>query len=182
MRERSDRTGDFADGNRFLRLFEPRFVALHFRKPERESHPETRRFGVNAVRSPDLRRVFEFKSATAQNFQKRVNFNQQNFARFFQKQRVRRVHDIARSQPVMDESRRRADVFRQIRRKSDDIVVGRFFDFVDSLDRKSRFRLYLFKRVRRNDSVLAVNFANRDFDGEPFLKLIFRRPDRAHFG
>ena len=39
----------------------------------------------------------------------------------------------------MDKTCRFADVFRQIRRKSNNIVIGRFFDLVDSLDRKSGF-------------------------------------------
>ena len=74
MRECPDRARNFADRNRFFSLFKPFFVPFHFGEPERESHSETRRFGVYAVRAPDLRRVFKFVSAAFQNLQKLDNF------------------------------------------------------------------------------------------------------------
>ncbi len=111
MRKRANRAADFAGRNRFPRALQSGFVALHFRKPERPSHPETRRLGVNAVRSADLRRHFKFKRAAFQNCEQIVNFGEQQVARIAQQQRVRRVHDIARSQTVMHKSGGFADVF-----------------------------------------------------------------------
>ncbi len=82
----------------------------------------------------------------------------------------------------MDKPRRFADVFREIRRKSDNVVVSSFFDFADALNRKSGFRLDFFNRIVWNRSVFGVNFANGDFHIKPFLKPILFRPNRAHFG
>jgi hypothetical protein len=82
----------------------------------------------------------------------------------------------------MHEARRLADVFRQIRRKGDDVVVGRFFDLVNPLDRKNGVRFNLLQSVRRNSPHLGVDLADGDLHVEPFLKFVTFGPESAHFG
>ncbi len=55
-------------------------------------------------------------------------------ARIAQQQSVSRVDDVRRSQTVMDKSRRFTNRLGEIGRKRDDVVIGRFLDFVDAFD------------------------------------------------
>jgi hypothetical protein len=82
----------------------------------------------------------------------------------------------------VNESGRFADVFCQVSCEGDYIVVGGFFDLINSLDRKTRARLDLNERVLRDCSHLCVDFANSDFHFQPLLKLALFTPERSHFG
>src|SRR5688572_7432545 len=74
------------------------------------------------------------------------------------------------------------NVFSQVGRKCDHVMVGCFLDLINAFDGKDRFRFDLGKSLRRNDPVLRVHFAHSDFDVQPLLELVLERPDRAHFG
>ncbi len=78
MRKRTDSAADLADRDRVFRSQQPFAIAAHFVEPKREGQAKRRRFGVNAVRAPDLRRVLELEGAPSQRLHQLVYFRQQN--------------------------------------------------------------------------------------------------------
>src|SRR5947208_16203762 len=80
----------------------------------------------------------------------------------------------------MNEPRGFADVFCEVSREGDYVVVGGFFDLIDALNRKTCARLDLLKRIPWNRSHLCVDFADSDLDFQPFLEFALFAPERAH--
>ena len=78
----------------------------------------------------------------------------------------------------MNKPRRRPDILGQIRSKGDDVVIGRFLDLIDPLDRNAAFALISANASARNRAVLGMHLADSDLDIQPLLKLILQRPDR----
>jgi hypothetical protein len=76
----------------------------------------------------------------------------------------------------------RANVFCERGSKGYDIVAGGALDLFDSIDGESGFATYDVDCFSRDGSHFGVDFADGYFDIEPFLKSVFFRPDRAHFG
>ncbi len=82
----------------------------------------------------------------------------------------------------MDKSRRFADVLRQIRRKSDHVVIRSFSISLIRSTVNAAFAFISARSSARNHPVFGVNFADGDLNIEPFLKFIVKSPNRAHFG
>src|SRR5689334_6377509 len=82
----------------------------------------------------------------------------------------------------MNEPARFTNRLREVRRKSDHIVVRRLLDLVDALDGESSARFDLLESVARNRAHLGMDLAHGDFHVEPFLKLVLLGPECAHLG
>ena len=82
----------------------------------------------------------------------------------------------------MNKARGFADRFREICSKGNDIVIRRFFDFINAGDGKFRATLDLFQGITGNRAHLSMHFAHRDFDVQPFLEPGLFRPEGAHLG
>src|SRR5205807_9716313 len=105
MGVRSDRSADLANGHCFARFHQPLAITSHLVVPKRERQTERSRLSVNAVRSSDLWRVFEFMRAPLQDREQHIDLFQQNVAGIAQEQSIRRINYIGRSQTVMNEAR-----------------------------------------------------------------------------
>src|SRR6185436_19457315 len=139
-----------SDCNGLARSLQSFPVAAHFVVPEREGQTESCRFGVNAMRAANLRRVLKLKRAHLERLQQSVDFFKQQIAGFAQQQGVGGVDDIRRRQSVMNEARGVADVFSQVGSEGDDVVVRGLLDFTNALRRKLRARFDLIEGFAGN--------------------------------
>ena len=84
----------------------------------------------------------------------------------------------------MDETRVRADEFRQMRQEGDDVVLGHALDLVDALDVELRRVAFLPDRpcrFLRDHAEFGQRVAGMRLDLEPDAEAGFRRPDGDHF-
>jgi hypothetical protein len=95
MRERADRARKFSRPKPFPSLFQAALYSLNSEYHKAQTKSEARRLGVNAVRSADLRRVFEFVSARFKT-SKSLSIFGKELRTILSKKRVCRVNDIAR--------------------------------------------------------------------------------------
>ncbi len=91
---------------------------------------------MNAVRASDLRRFLKLERPSFEHGHEAVDLCEENVAGFSEQQRIRGIDNVAAGEAVMNEARCRADVFSEIRRKRDHVVIGRFLDLIDPLDCK----------------------------------------------
>jgi hypothetical protein len=92
MRERADRAGKFADAHLFGNALEAVDVALQSPSTSSPASAEGDRLGVDAVRAPDHRRVFEFEGAPLQHLAQRLQVFRISSEASFNLQRLRRIH------------------------------------------------------------------------------------------
>src|SRR5437660_12307827 len=98
------------------------------------------------MRSSHLGRVLEFKRPAPEHSHQGIDLLQQQIAGIAQQQGVRGVNHVRGSEAVMNEARGGADVFRQVRGKSDDVVVSGLLYFRDARNREPGPLLYLLMR------------------------------------
>ena len=101
----------------------------------------------------------------------------QDVASLAQQERVGSIDNIRRCQPIVNEASRFPNLFRKICSEGDDVVIRCPLDFVDASDGELRPRFNLFQGLARNSAHLSVYFADSDFHVQPFLELVFFRPD-----
>ena len=94
MCENADGATNLAYRDGFPRARETLPITPHLVIPERECQAEGSWLGMDAVRPPDLRSIFEFDRPALQHLHQLVDFFQQNVAGVAQQQRVRGVNDI----------------------------------------------------------------------------------------
>ena len=105
MRAGADRAGNFTDGDLLRGDLKAREVAAIFGVPIGDLQAEGDGLGVNAVRAADFRRVFEFPGAPLENFAERFDFFLDQVRGFADEQRLRGVHDVVGSEPVVQPAR-----------------------------------------------------------------------------
>ena len=132
--EGADRARDGAGGDLPARGDEPVAVAGEFGIMPGELQAEGRRLGVDAVAAADGRREFVLEGAPLQRRQQRVEIGQQQVGRLFQLHREAGVEHVARSHPLMDETRFGADMLGEVGQERDHVVMGLALDLVDAFD------------------------------------------------
>src|SRR5687768_10330090 len=135
MGESPDRSTYLSDSHDFSSSSQTLAVAAHLVVPKCEGQSKRGWFSMNSVSAANLGRVFKLKRPALEHIQKSFNLLEKNIARVTQKQRIGRINHIGRSQAIMDESGGFSDVFCQVGCEGNYVVVGGFFDLIDSFDR-----------------------------------------------
>ena len=92
------------------------------------------------------------------------------------------IEDIGGSQSVMNIPSRRADVFGEIGKEGDNIMLNGLLDFFDSFDAEIRLGADFLGNVLRDVAVVCERLEGGEFDLKPLPDFIFFCPDPAHFG
>src|SRR6266446_10139263 len=122
MGKRSDRARELAHSQIFGGSFEARDVTLRLRVPVGDLESKGDRFGVDTVGAPDHRRVFELPGPAFEYLSKTLQVAGDQRRSLLDKQRLRRIDDVVRSEAVMEPAGVRANDFGHRRGEGDDVV------------------------------------------------------------
>jgi hypothetical protein len=185
MREGSHGARDLAHAQVFGGRAQPFEVAPRFAVPDRKLKSEGDRLGMHAVGAADLHGVFELEGPPPQHRAQTLQPGQQNLARLPDLQRLRRIHDVVRSEPVMQPPRR----FGLARRphalgyrggKRNHVVP----DFLLDLQYPSRIEGGMgtqgTRRFGRHHAHFSQRFGSRQLHFKPLPEFVFVAPDAAH--
>jgi hypothetical protein len=131
----ADGARELADRDRVAGALQAIEVTAHLHGPERELRAERRRFGVDAVRAPDHRRVAELARPTRDRRLQASRRTEDHVHGSRELQRQRGVDDVARRQPVVHpRARRLPDALLHDVDERGDVVIGGAFPLVHRLD------------------------------------------------
>ncbi len=179
--------GEGPDGTRYLSRAH-RFpgpnqalpVAGHLRIPERHFQAEGNGLRMNPVGTADHDGILVFIGLALQDLQKLLQVLDQDIRRLLQQHRQGGIQDIGGRHSHVDEPTVLAHLFRHGGEKGNDIVLGRFFDFVNSRNVKPCLILDIFKCCLGNQAQSRHRLTGKDFNIEPGLESVFRGPDGGH--
>ena len=89
---------------------------------------------MNAVGTADLRGVLKLNRPTPEHPEQRFDLPEQEIAGIAQQQGVGRIDHVGRRQTIVNKTRRFTDVFGEVCRKRDDVVVGLLLNLIDAFD------------------------------------------------
>src|SRR5271156_3024408 len=183
MRAGTNGAGNFADGDLLRGDLKAREIAAIFRVPIGDLQPESNRLGVNTVGASNFWRVLKFPGAAVQNFAQRFDFFLDQLRRFADEQRLRGVHHVVGSEPIMQPARGLGigDRFLHGDGEGDYVVANFGFNFVDARHVDAGALAQYRSGFARHHAGFGESFAGSQLDFQPLLKAIFFAPDAAHF-
>ena len=177
----ADSAGELADGDDFPGVFHPLDIALDLRHPQKQLEPEGHRLGVNPVRPPDTRRMFDPRRPPRQHLMKTMQIVENNVRRLSHHDPQCRILDVARRQALVDVFGILAHVLGHVRQKRDNVVVRHLFNLMDAIKIKACLLADIHRRFLWDLSQLRHRLTGRNLYLENFLKLMLQRPQLAHF-
>ncbi len=138
MRVGADGAGKFSHRDLVARLDQPLLGAAELVVHQRELEAVGDRLGVDAVRAAHHRREFVFLRADGDRLAQFLQVGEEQVRAGDELERHRRIEQVGRGEPAMDEPARAADMGRHFLEKGDDIVVGPFLVLTHLLDVETR--------------------------------------------
>lgn len=182
VRVRADSARELADGDGLLCMLEAVDVALDFSAPEQKLQAERHRFGMDAMRAADARRVLELDGAAAQHFEEGFHVLDEDVAGIAHHHAVGRVLDVARRQAFVDVFRVIADMLGDVREERDDVVVRDRLDLVDAVDLERGLGADVLRGFLRDFPELCHRIAGGHLDVQDLLPFVLDGPEVAHLG
>ena len=176
MRAGADGAGEFADGHRLARGFEPSQRAAKFVVHQRQLQAEGRRFGVDAVAAADAGRELVFLARlAAMTLRSAFTSAMRMSADLHHLHGEGGVDDVAAGQAEMEPAAGGVvDVFGDGGGEGDDVVVERLFQFALARDEAGQIGepfvaagLDLREILGGHDAFLDQRFAGEQFDLQP---------------
>ena len=178
---RSDGAGKFSNSDSFANRFQAFQRSGELVEHQRELQTHCRRLGMDAVTATDHRDELRFARATFNRFAQVLNVRNQDVRGLNHLHSERSVEYVAAGQAEMQPAtRRRADVFRDVGGKSDDVVIERALQFFAPLDVERGLGPHLREVLLRHDTGGDEGFGREQFNLQPDLELALLGPDFAH--
>ncbi len=138
------------------------------------------------MRASHLRRIFEFERAALQDRRKLFAAFQQKRRRLLQHERLRRIDDVVRSEPVVQPSRsvglsRGSHLFGDRRGERDHVMLHFTLDFMDTIHVERSVLAKSDRGVFGHVADFSERFRRCQFDLKPLRKTIFVGENFAHF-
>src|SRR5438552_3028746 len=181
MSARADRPGELAHRHRFADRLEPLAGA-----PElvvHQSHLEAKgdRLGVNAMTSPNHWSVPVLPGFGRNSLTQLFHVVNKNVRRLRHLKGKSGVNHVAARQAEMEPTAGgRANVFSDVRRKGDDIMVEGALEFLATIEIKGRARLHLSQILFWNQALRRESFTGKQFDLQPDFEFALLAPDFPH--
>ena len=135
---------------------------------------------MNPVRPANHHRHLVFIRALLQCGQQAVQSFDQKAGSGLELKRKSGVHNIRRSEPVVNIAGLGPDELRHGCCKSNDVVFDLFLNFLNAGDVEVRFGLDGRYRIARDDAGLGQNFTGCDLHRQPLAISVFFGPNGAH--
>ncbi len=175
----SDCAGDLADGDSPPRFREPDLVPSHLLVPEGEFKSKCGGLRVNAMSSANHDGILVHQGLLTDGRCQLLETFLQNNCCFHQLQGQSGIDNIGRCQAEVDESGLLAKGFGNSFEEGGHIVMGDFQYLIHAIEIKPSL-LDLRDISPGDDAKLCPGLAHRDLDLQPFIKLVFVRPDPFH--
>src|SRR5512133_975840 len=134
MRGVSNRPRQLPDAHLLGGEVEALEVALHFGVPVRQLQSECNRLGMDTMSAANLWGMSEFLCPALEHLDQLLDIRPQDRGCLLYQERLRRIDDIVRREPIVEPSRLRPDLFRHCRCKSDDVVLYLGLDLIDAVE------------------------------------------------
>ena len=136
---------------------------------------------MHAVSASDHRRASVFHRTRMDGPHQRVEVAEEEIARFAHLDGLRGVDDIGRRHAEVQPARRGTDMLGHGRGERDDVVLGDFFDLLDTCDIERAAFPDIARCIGRYDARPRHGLGCGRFDLQPGLVLPLVAPDATHF-
>ena len=180
--KRSYRARELAHTQIFGGGLEARDVTQSLRIPVGDLESKGDGFGVDAVGSPDHRRVFELPGAVFEHAGETLQVAGDQRRGLLDEQRLRRIDHIVRSQAIVEPAGVRANDLGHGRREGDDVVFDLGFNLEDAVNVEAGARVDCLGGLFGHDAGGSQRFGRGDFDRQPGAEAVLVAPDASHLG
>ena len=162
-------------------ILETLHVAFHLLIPQGPFEAEAGDVGMDSVGAAYAGCGLEFERTTAQHLHEFLQVLAEYGVGLLEQVAVGGVHDVGRSETVVDPFALIAETLADGAGECHHIVAGLFFYLLNAADLKTGVLPYLFHIFRRNHAKLAPGFAGEDFNFQVGAELVLFSPYVPHY-